>query len=132
MGRVRQSDPLVPPTAANNGAVSSTTTVERQRTHGAVPQPAVSEVKPLWRFQCEDELRSSPRILESLLYIGCYDHNLYALDITNGKFVWKYPSEGGISSSPLPTPKAVYIGSEDHSLYALHPTNGQLFWRVTT
>jgi serine/threonine protein kinase len=132
VGRISQPDPLVPSTGANNGAASSTSTVERQRTNGAVPQPAAPEVKPLWRFQCEDELRSSPRILESLLYIGCYDHNLYALDITNGKFAWKFPSEGGISSSPLPTPKAVYIGSEDHSLYALHPANGQPLWRVTT
>lgn len=89
-------------------------------------------IQPVWQFKCEDEVRSSPRIMENLLYIGCYDHNLYAINAHTGKFVWKYPTEAGISSSPYVTPTAIYIGSEDYSLYALSPDKGQVLWSART
>ena len=89
-------------------------------------------VRALWQFECEEEVRSSPRVGASLLYIGCYDHNLYALDASSGRFVWKFPSEGGISSTPLVTVDALYVGSEDNSLYALEPKSGNLLWRAVT
>jgi eukaryotic-like serine/threonine-protein kinase len=93
---------------------------------------SVEQAKQIWRFRCEDEVRSSPRLQNSLLYAGSYDHNLYALDAASGKFVWKYPTDGGIASTPLVTPKAVYISSEDGNLYALEPLTGQLAWRAHT
>lgn len=102
---------------------------------GATRSAAVSgasDAKPVWKFACEDEIRSSPRIEGGVLYIGCYDHNLYALDAATGKFIWKYPTEAGISSTPLPTADAIYLGSEDQTLYALHPANGQVLWRMRT
>jgi len=93
---------------------------------------SVEQAKQIWRFRCEDEVRSSPRLQNSMLYVGSYDHNLYALDAASGKFVWKYPTDGGIASTALVTPKAVYITSEDNNLYALGPLTGQLSWRVHT
>src|SRR6185369_13706332 len=73
--RIGESAPLATAPVSGTGTVSGQVTADPQRTTGAAPQPPVPEVKPLWRFQCEDELRSSPRILASLMYIGCYDHN---------------------------------------------------------
>jgi outer membrane protein assembly factor BamB/predicted Ser/Thr protein kinase len=101
-------------------------------TAAALMPVAVEQVKQIWRFRCEDEVRSSPRLQASLLYVGSYDHNLYALDVASGKFVWKYPTDGGIASTPHVTPQAVYVASEDNSLYALEPQTGQLVWRVHT
>ncbi len=93
---------------------------------------AAAPLKPLWQFKCEDEVRSSPRALNGIVNIGCYDSNLYALDARTGKFVWKYPTEGGISSTPLVTDEAIYVGSEDQWLYALAPKNGHVLWRTHT
>jgi serine/threonine protein kinase len=114
--------PEPPMPAASTGVVTA-----------PVSMPAlVEQVKQIWRFRCEDEVRSSPRLQDALLYVGSYDHNLYALEALSGRFVWKYPTEGGIASTPLVTPQAVYIASEDNSLYALEPQTGRLVWRVHT
>ncbi len=54
-----------------------------------------SDIMAIGRFRCEDEVRSSPTVYNGILYVGSYDHNLYALDAEDGKFQWKYPTEGG-------------------------------------
>ena len=47
-------------------------------------------IKPIWVFQCEDEIRSTPLFFNGSIYVGCYDNNLYALNATNGEFQWKW------------------------------------------
>lgn len=89
-------------------------------------------LKVIWQFTCEDEVRSSPYIHEGILYIGAYDHNLYALDAETGKFHWKYATEGGIASSPVVAEGRVFFGSTDGSLYALNAETGRLMWTYPT
>jgi len=85
-------------------------------------------VKPIWIFQCEDEVRGSPTYENGTIYIGSYDNNLYALSAANGEFKWKFPTEGGIVSRPVITPDLVFIGSEDANLYAIYTKTGKLAW----
>lgn len=86
----------------------------------------------VWRFRCEDELRSSPCVGNGMVFIGCYDTNLYAVDATRGEFRWKYATEGGISSSPAFWQDTVFVGSEDGGLYALDSRRGTLRWVFRT
>lgn len=86
----------------------------------------------IWSFTCEDEVRSSPCISSGMLYIGCYDTNLYALDTARGEFRWKYATEGGISSSPATWQEIVIFGSEDGAVYALDKRRGHLTWTFRT
>ncbi len=90
------------------------------------------DVEPLWTFKCEDEVRSSPRIADGVLYIGCYDNNLYALDARNGEFQWKYATEGGIASTPCIYRDRVLVGSEDGHLYAISRRTGHMIWKYAT
>ncbi len=90
------------------------------------------EVLPIWVFACEDEVRSSPRVSEGVLYIGAYDNNLYALNAKTGEFIWKYPTEGGICSTPCCWRDRVFIGSEDHILYAIYTRTGRIIWTCPT
>ncbi len=46
-----------------------------------------NEVQEIWSFECEDELRSTPIVHNGIMYIGCYDNNLYALDAKKGSFL---------------------------------------------
>lgn len=87
-----------------------------------------NQVKELWSFECEDEVRSTPIIYDDTLYIGCYDNNVYALDADSGTFQWKYGTEGGIATRPVIYHDWVLIGSEDHRLYALDREDGGLIW----
>jgi eukaryotic-like serine/threonine-protein kinase len=91
-----------------------------------------NEIKPVWAFQCEDELRGTPVLHNGVVYIGCYDNNLYALSASSGEFQWKYPADGGIVSRPAVFEDAIYFGSEDHRLHAVSIRTGKLLWSYYT
>jgi outer membrane protein assembly factor BamB/tRNA A-37 threonylcarbamoyl transferase component Bud32 len=93
---------------------------------------ARSDVKELWSFECEDEIRSSPLVHRGLVYIGCYDNNLYALDAKTGEFRWKYATEAGIATRPAANEDTIFVGSEDHRLHALTADHGRLVWTYYT
>jgi outer membrane protein assembly factor BamB/tRNA A-37 threonylcarbamoyl transferase component Bud32 len=88
--------------------------------------------EPIWEFACEDEVRSSPTVVNGVVFVGAYDNNLYALNARSGEFLWKYPTEGGIGSSPCVAEGKVLFGSKDYSLYALNARSGRLLWTCPT
>lgn len=106
---------------------------------GALPRNASSTlslseqtIKPLWSFQCEDEIRGTPTVEAGILYVGAYDNNLYALDAAKGQFLWKYATGGGIITKPVVAENAVFFGSEDSKLYSLHAKSGKYLWSAQT
>ena len=90
------------------------------------------EVTEIWSFECEDEIRGTPVVYKGVVYVGCYDNNIYALDAKTGKFMWKYATEGGITGKPAAEDDIIYIGSEDHRLYAISARGGKLVWTYHT
>lgn len=86
----------------------------------------------LWKFGCEDEIRSSPCVASGMLFVGCYDTNLYALDTQRGEFRWKYATGGGINAIPSIWGELVLIGSEDGIVYAIDMRQGQARWKFRT
>lgn len=94
--------------------------------------PETGDIEEVWRFACEDEVRSSPTIEGRILYIGAYDNNLYALDAETGEFIWKYPTDGGIASTPCVAGDKVFVGSGDRILYCISARSGRLEWLCPT
>ena len=74
-----------------------------------------TSIKPVWTFECEDEVRGGAIVQDGTLYVPSYDHNLYALDAGNGTFIWKYATQGGLPGKPAITETNYYVGSEDKS-----------------
>ncbi len=106
---------------------------------GMLSKPSVAavikqadKIEELWSFKCEDEIRGSPLVYENLIFVGCYDNNLYALDKETGAFRWKFATEGGITGKPAAEDGIVFIGSEDSRLYALSANHGDLVWTYYT
>jgi outer membrane protein assembly factor BamB/tRNA A-37 threonylcarbamoyl transferase component Bud32 len=91
-----------------------------------------SEVQPLWTFACEDEIRSAPTLVNGVLYVAAYDHNVYAIDALNGKFLWKYATDAGIAGSPAANDERVIIGSDDHVVYCVNAQTGRITWTCPT
>ncbi len=89
-------------------------------------------VKPVWRFACEDEIRGSVAVSQGMVYIPCYDNNVYALLADSGKFAWKYATEGGVVSTPWVSEGMVIVGSTDKIIYALDAKAGNLLWTAPT
>jgi len=94
--------------------------------------PLTESLKPLWVFDCEDEIRGSPTLDNGVVYIGAYDNNLYAINSTNGKFIWKYATDGGIVAKPVVYDNTIFVGSEDHRLHAVNNRSGKVVWTYFT
>jgi serine/threonine protein kinase len=90
------------------------------------------EIEPVWTFECEDEIRGSAMVHNGVVFVGCYDNNLYALRADDGQFLWKFATEGAISGQPVVHNGVVFFGSEDEKLYAISIRNGRLFWEYKT
>lgn len=115
---------------ASFGAPMASMPASRPAAAPARGRAAATEL--LWSFKCEDEVRSSACVANGMIFVGCYDTNLYALDSERGEFRWKYPTEGGISSSPTVWQDLVIVGSEDGAVYALDTRRGALRWTFRT
>jgi outer membrane protein assembly factor BamB len=81
---------------------------------------------------------SSPALgSDGTVYVGSFDHKLYALDPDTGRIRWTFLTDAHIYSSPALAAgpngetKAIYVGSADGSVYAVDPT-GRLLWRYDT
>jgi outer membrane protein assembly factor BamB/tRNA A-37 threonylcarbamoyl transferase component Bud32 len=104
----------------------------RQLSTGTAIRLGISRIKPLWTFRCEDEVRSRAAVGKGIVFVGAYDHNLYAVTADKGELLWKFPTGGGIGASPRVHEDTVYISSSDHCLYALQLRKGRLNWRFST
>ncbi len=89
-------------------------------------------IKPLWSFKCEDEIRGTPILHQGMLFIGCYDNNLYALNAADGEFKWKYAAEGGIVTRPIVFENNIIFGSEDKRLHTVGLRAGKVVWTYYT
>jgi outer membrane protein assembly factor BamB/tRNA A-37 threonylcarbamoyl transferase component Bud32 len=89
-------------------------------------------IKPLWVFQCEDEIRGAPLYYEGSIYIGSYDNNLYSVNAADGKLNWKYATEGGVVTRPAAFEGDIYFGSEDKRLHVVNARTGKVNWTYYT
>jgi outer membrane protein assembly factor BamB len=80
---------------------------------------AASLGKPLWEARLGAQPNSSPAIAGGLVYIGCDDGHIYALDFATGAVRWQHRTGGPVQSSPLPGDGCVWVGSDDGSVIRL-------------
>lgn len=100
---------------------------------GTIALPRSSDsVLAVWHFACEDEVYSSPVVSDGVLYVGAYDHNLWALDAKSGELIWKYATSGGINATPCVHKDRVIVGSADRFLYAVSADRGRIIWSCST
>ena len=88
-----------------------------------------------WKLDMPDGAESSPAIgPDGMIYVGCYDGNLYAIrDQGNiGVVEWQFPTRGWIDGSPIVDGcGTIYVGSRDSTLYAINP-DGTIRWSFLT
>ena len=67
---------------------------------------------------------------EGVVYFGCFDNKLYAVDAVTGQEEWDEPFEvgGAIGGKPLVYNGKVYFGAFDRKFYALDKTDGTTAW----
>jgi outer membrane protein assembly factor BamB len=94
----------------------------------------------LWDITAAGSVYSSPAVSGNMLYFGCDDDKIRALDISNdagASVVWTFTTGGNVRSTPCIAGDRLFIGSSstDHSVFALNATTtnpyGQLIWKWT-
>ncbi|HUM71328.1 MAG TPA: serine/threonine-protein kinase, partial [Chloroflexota bacterium] len=95
--------------------------------------PTVNQVKPVWTFKCEDEIRRRVAVANGMVFVSAYDNNLYAISQAKGEFAWKFPAMDNVGgSAPFVYEDNVFIGSVDRHLYSVQTRTGRQNWRFLT
>jgi outer membrane protein assembly factor BamB len=62
---------------------------------------------------------SSPTVADGIVYVGCRDQKLCAVDVNSGELLWRFKTGGPVYSSIIVEDDIIYFGSTDGYLYAL-------------
>ena len=87
-----------------------------------------------WVFEGGNIFESSPAVgANGLVYAGCMDGKMYAVDSVTGLKRWDFVTGDVVYSSPaLGADGTVYFGSYDGSVYALDGDTGAKRWEFAT
>jgi len=80
----------------------------------------------IWRVE-KDEMFLGLAVANGFVYVGNWDHNLYAFDLATGEERWSFEVEGLFWSAPAVNADVVYAGNTDF-VYALNAQTGELSW----
>jgi outer membrane protein assembly factor BamB len=84
--------------------------------------------KELWRFRGKP-FESSPLIVRGTLYVGSWDHHLYAINARTKALRWKFEADGEVNTSAAYGDGAVYFATDAGSVYALDARTGRQIWK---
>ncbi len=87
-------------------------------------------VKPIWIYNANSSIYSTPAVLKNSVYFGDESGNFYCLNIKAGTIQWKFTTTSRIISSPAIVNSKVVFGSTDNFIYCLDSDNGKLLWKV--
>ena len=87
-----------------------------------------------WVFEGGNIFESSPAVgANGLVYAGCMDGRMYAVDSVTGLKRWDFVTGDVVYSSPaLGADGTVYFGSYDGNVYALNGDTGEKRWEFAT
>lgn len=74
------------------------------------------------------EFFSSPALVEGVLYMGCNDGYIRAVDASSGSVRWSFATSCGICGEPAVDSTMVFIGGQDGYVYALDRSSGAEVW----
>ncbi len=89
------------------------------------------EAKQLWMFSDSErsqEIRSSPAIDGSRVFVATRNRRLLALDKTNGNLSWEFIMHKRSDASPIVCDGRVWIGASDGRIYAIDQNTGLEVW----
>ena len=100
--------------------------------YSAVAGSVQSNGQLKWSYSTGGAVRSSPVVVDGVVYVGSDDGSVHAVDAATGKKIWSYPTGGSVDSSPAVFDGIVYVGSNDGNLYAINAYDGTKLWSFHT
>ncbi|MCK4504217.1 MAG: PQQ-binding-like beta-propeller repeat protein [Candidatus Aegiribacteria sp.] len=132
-GDSTQIDSLIPPDTVSVAAELPDLWLQaRGYSHGnaAWGPDIIAPFDTLWQLRSNGgrEFFSSPAIRENVLYFGCNDGLLRAVNALNGAVLWSFSTVCGICGEPAVDSTSVYFGGQDGIIYALDRISGSKRW----
>jgi hypothetical protein len=100
--------------------------------HAPIATAPTNGVTERWRFRTDDEVASSPAVVDRTVHVGSKDGHLYALDAADGTEQWRFRTDYWMVSSPAVVDRTIHVGSTDATVYALDAADGIEQWRFRT
>ena len=91
-----------------------------------------------WTFRTKGQIKGALALASNRLYVGSYDHRVYALNPLTGKLIWRAQAQqrlgprGRFYSTPAVAYGRVYIGGTDGKVYSFGAATGKLRWSHNT
>ena len=96
---------------------------------GTIVAVSLNKGATLWKFKMGGGCSTSPTLEGELVFAGCDDQILFALDRKAGFVKWKVPVGSAIKGSPLAGAGHVFFGTEAGFFYCLASADGSEKWR---
>ncbi|MFH1787870.1 MAG: PQQ-binding-like beta-propeller repeat protein [Candidatus Altiarchaeota archaeon] len=87
-----------------------------------------------WNLSIGDKVRSSPAIVEGVVYSASWNGSIYALNYSNGSVIWNTSVGSSVSSSPSVSEGLLYVarfGVSTGILYCMNASTGAHVWNIS-
>ena len=101
---------------------------------GVAAETLPDNLEVLWKFKAEKNgaFEATAVIVDGVVYVGSFDGNLYAIDLSTGKKKWAYKTELGFSAAAAVRDGRVIAGDSDGKVYSLNAADGKVLWGFET
>lgn len=82
----------------------------------------------VWSFQGAGRFDAAPRVDGDVLYAGCNDGKLYALELATGKVRWTYDAQEEVATTPVRAGELVLAMTLQDTLFAVDAKTGAWKW----
>ncbi|MGD0805427.1 MAG: PQQ-binding-like beta-propeller repeat protein [Candidatus Bathyarchaeia archaeon] len=96
------------------------------------PSSGPRSAKLLWNFTAGGAVRTSPAVVDGVVYAGTFGGNFYAIDANTGAQIWSFKTDTDIWASPTVANGIVYVGANSGTLFALSTSDGHEVWEFKT
>lgn len=106
------------------------------RDRGPVSAYDTESGEEIWVYDTSAGVRTSPTVVDGIVYVGTDAGELHALDAYSGENIWSFSTGSGfgnqIESSPTVVGETVFFGSNNNNFYAVDTSSGEKIWQFET
>jgi len=85
--------------------------------------------RKLWKWN-KAPVESSPLVVKRTVYVGTWDHGVYAINARTGRTRWRFGADDEVNTAAAYSRGTVYIASDGGTVYALSARTGRLRWKA--
>lgn len=103
--------------------------IRRDAAHtGSDGSPLQPPLEKIWEFKAGGNIESNLSLAYGMVYFGCMDRHVYALDANTGNKQWTFKAGKEITITPVVANGIVYVASNDKTVYAIDAQTGVKHW----